>query len=309
MTFRDDDPAMTIPKGSAPGESGAIHDIGYRRYDGPRLGAGYIGRSLFVHSLRGVFGLGRAARSKVVPLLLLAVITVPALVMAAVVVITGSSELPVEYSSYAVRLQIVVSLFVAAQSPQSVSHDLRFRVVELYFSRPLSRTAYVRAKLLAMTGALFVLLAAPLLVLYAGALLAELPFWSNTGDVLVSLGGAAVFAVVLAALGLVVSAFTPRRGLGVAAVVAVLLVLSGVAAVLQGIASDEGNETVAGWAGLVSPYALVDGVQVWALRAESSTQQAPTGSYAGPVFVVVTAALVAACYGLLLLRYRKVSAS
>ncbi|WP_208542995.1 hypothetical protein [Nocardioides euryhalodurans] len=33
--------------------TGAIHDIGYRHYDGPRLGAAYIRRSLFVDTLRG----------------------------------------------------------------------------------------------------------------------------------------------------------------------------------------------------------------------------------------------------------------
>ncbi len=300
---------MTVPGGTAPGETGAIHDIGYRRYDGPRLGAAYIARSLFLHSLRGAFGVGRSARSKVTPLLLVAVMVVPALIIVAVAVITNADELPLEYTSYAVRLQVVVTVFVAAQSPQSVSHDLRFRVVALYFSRPLTRTAYVQSKLLAMSVALFGLLAVPLLVLYAGALLAKMPLWSNTRDVVAALAGVAVLAVVLAAVGLVVAAFTPRRGLGVAAVVAVLLVLAGVAAVVQGIASDEGNATVAGWAGLVSPFSLVDGVQVWALGAESSAQEAPPGTYGGPVFAAAAAALVAACYGLLMLRYRRVSLS
>ena len=292
-----------------PGETGAIHDIGYRRYDGPRLGAAYIVRSLFVHSLRGVFGVGRAARSKVVPLILVAVITVPALIMAAVVVIVGASELPVEYTSYVVRLQLVVTVFVAAQAPQIVSLDLRFRVVDLYFSRPLSRAAYVQAKLLAMATALFVLMATPLVVLYVGALLSELPFWSNTRDVLVALVGAAVFAVVLAAVGMVIAAFTPRRGLGVAAVVAALVVLGGVSAITQGVADSEGRADVAGWAGLISPFSLVDGVQVWALGAESSVVVGPPGSLGGPVFALVTAALVAVCYVLLLRRYRKASGS
>jgi ABC-2 type transport system permease protein len=299
---------VTVP-GPPPGETGAIHDIGYRHYDGPRLGAAYIARSLFLHSLRGAFGVGRSVRSKVTPLLLLAVMVVPALIIVAVAVITNANGLPLEYTSYAVRLQVVVTVFVAAQSPQSVSHDLRFRVVPLYFSRPLTRTAYVQAKLLAMSSALFGLLAVPLLVLYAGALLAEMPLWSNTRDVALALVGAALLAVVLASFGLVVAAFTPRRGLGVAAVVAVLLVLAAVAAVVQGVASDEGNTTVAGWAGLISPFSLVDGVQVWALGAESSAQEAPPGTYGGPVFAAAAAALVAACYGLLMLRYRRVSLS
>lgn len=290
-------------------ETGAIHDIGYRRYDGPRLGPTYIGRSLFVHSLRGAFGIGRSARSKVMPLLLLAVMTVPALIMAAVVIITGADELPLEYTRYPVSLQVVVTIFVAAQAPQSVSRDLRFRVVSLYFSRPLSRHAYVQAKFLAMTVALLVLIAAPLIVLYAGALLAELSFWDNTRDVAVGLAGAVMFAVVLAGLGLVIAAFTPRRGLGVAAVVAVLLVLAGVAGTVQGIATEEQRDDVAGWAGLISPFTLVDGVQSWVLGAEPSTVEGPPGATGAVVFLSVAVLLVAACYGLLLLRYRRVSAA
>jgi ABC-2 type transport system permease protein len=294
---------------TTPSETGAIHDIGYRRYDGQRLGPAYVARSLFGHSLRGAFGLGRSARSKVMPLLLLAVMTVPALIIAAVAILTGADELPVEYTAYAVNLQIVVAIFVASQAPQSVSRDLRFRVVALYFSRPLSRHAYVNSKLLAMVAALFVLLAAPLLVLYAGALLAELPVWENTRDVAVALVGAVMFAVVLASLGLAIAAFTPRRGIGVAAVVAVLLVLAGVCGVVQGIAEEEGNPDAAGWAGLISPFALVDGVQVWALGAQTSTVEGPPGTTGGLVFVAAAVGLVAACYGLLLLRYRRVSVS
>jgi ABC-2 type transport system permease protein len=291
------------------GQTGAIHDIGYRHYDGPRLGTAYIARALFVHSLRGAFGLGRSTKTKVMPLLLLAVIVVPALLIAAIAVVTGDDKLPLEYTAYAFNLQIIVSVFVASQAPQMVSRDLRFRVVALYFSRPLSRLAYVEAKLLAMSAAVFLLLAIPLIVLYGGALLAKMSFWDNTRGVLVALAGAVVFAVVLASISLVIAAFTPRRGLGVAAVVAVLLVLGGVAGTIRGIATSEGNDSVAGYAGLISPYTLVDGVQTWALRAKSSTEASPPGTTGGLVFVLVTIAIVAGCFGLLTLRYRRVSVS
>ena len=294
---------------TTPGPTGAIHDIGYRHYDGPRLGPTYIARSLFVHSLRGAFGLGRSPRTKVMPLLLLAVMVVPALIIAAVAIISKQNKLPLEYTAYAVHLQVIVSVFVASQAPQSVSRDLRFRVVALYFSRPLSRHGYVQAKMLAMSAAVFLLLALPLVVLYGGALLAKMTLWHNTSGFLVALAGAVVFAVVLASVGLVIAAFTPRRGLGVAAVVAVLLVLAGVAGTLQGIAHSQGNNTTAGYAGLISPFTLVDGVQTWAFGAKSSTISNPPGTAGGITFVLVTIALVAACYGLLVLRYRKISVS
>ena len=41
------------------GTADVIHDIGFRHYDGPRLGRGWIVRSLLLETLRGVFGLGR----------------------------------------------------------------------------------------------------------------------------------------------------------------------------------------------------------------------------------------------------------
>jgi ABC-2 type transport system permease protein len=305
---------------TTPGPTGAIHDIGYRHYDGPRLGLAYIARSLFVHSLRGAFGLGRSPRTKVMPLLLATVMIVPAVIIAAVVIFTSETEMPLEYTAYAVNLQIIVSIFVASQAPQSVSRDLRYRVVALYFSRPLSRSVYVQAKLLALTAALFLLLAVPLLVLYGGALLAQLPFWDNTRGFLISLVGAAIFAVVLASIGLVIAAFTPRRGLGVAAVIAVLVVLAGIEGTVQSIAENQNGHTVvngvtqdpstaAGYAGLISPFTLVDGVQTWLLRAKTSIETGPPGTIGGIVFLLVTIALVAGCYGLLWLRYRKVSVS
>jgi ABC-2 type transport system permease protein len=237
------------------------------------------------------------------------VMILPALIIAAIGVFGGDDKLPIEYTAYAVNLQIIVAIFVASQAPQSVSRDLRYRVVALYFSRPLSRNAYVQAKLLAMSAAIFLLLAVPLVVLYGGALLAEMSFWTNTRGFLISLVGAVVFAVVLASVGLVIAAFTPRRGLGVAAIVAVLLVLAGVAGTVQGIADHENNHTIAGYAGLISPFTLVDGVQTWALGAKTSTNTSPPGTTGGIVFVLVTIALVAGCYGLLVLRYRRVSVS
>ncbi len=301
--------AQAALAGGAVAEQGVIHDIGYRHYDGPRLGRAYVVRSLFVQSLRNSFGLGRSARSKVVPLLLLGVMCLPALIIAAVVTGTKQDSMPLPYTRYAIVLQAVVSLFVAAQAPQSVSRDLRFRLTSLYFSRPLLRSDYVLAKWSAMVCALMVLLAAPLTILYAGALLAKLPVATQTGRFALGLVGALLFAMVLAGVGLVLAAITPRRGLGVAAVIAVLLVTFSAVGVVQGISASRHSDTLAGYAGLFSPFTLVDGVQVWALHAETSTQMAPPGTAGGLVFLAVTLGLIAGLYGLLLLRYRSVSVS
>jgi ABC-2 type transport system permease protein len=100
----------------------------------------------------------------------------------------------------------------------------------------------------------------------------------------------------------------------------VLLVLAGVGGTIRGIAENQGNHevvngvvqdpsAVAAYAGLISPFTLVDGVQTWAFRAKSSIDMDPPGTTGGIVFVLVMIALVAACFGLLTLRYRRVSVS
>jgi ABC-2 type transport system permease protein len=167
----------------------------------------------------------------------------------------------------------------------------------------------VRAKLAAMSAALFVLMVLPLLVLYGGALLGGLPFWTNTRDLLYGLAGAVMFALVLSSVGLLIAAWTPRRGIGVAAVVATLTILGGVSAIIAGIAKDQHNLTLSGWAGLISPVSLVDGVQVWLFGSKTAVVTGPPGDAGGPVFALVAVALVASCYLLLVRRYRGVTVS
>ena len=106
-------------------------------------------------------------------------------------------------------------------------------------------------------------------MLYVGALLGELDVWDNTVGFLKGVAGAAMFAVVLASVGLAIAAWTPRRGIGVAAIVTVLTLLGGISAIISGIADEQDHETLAGWAGLISPIAIVDGVQVWLLNSST----------------------------------------
>lgn len=290
---------------TSPARAGAIHDIGYRPYDGPRLGTSYIRRSLFVETLRGAYGLGRSARSKVMPFLLLAVLVLPAVVMGIVTGYFGASSLPVRYTEYVVLLQVAVTIFLGSQAPAVMSRDLRFRVAPLYFSRPLSRQQYVQAKYAGMAVAVFVLLALPITLLLAGALLAELPLGEQLPDYLRAMAGAACYALLLAGIALVVAAMTPRRGLGVAAVVGVLLVLSGLQIAVSGMASEFGSDTFVGYTGLISPYTLVDGVVTGVLGAESSVDQGPPGAVGTAVFVALAVLLVAGSYAALVARYRK----
>ncbi|CAM5365210.1 hypothetical protein SMICM304S_07687 [Streptomyces microflavus] len=246
---------MSTETGTATGrDTSRIHNIGYRSYDGKRLGRAYARRSLYSQTLRGSFGLGRSAKSKVLPMLLFGVMTLVAAILVAVsMAAPDASKLVVKYTSYAIYLQAVIGLFIAAQAPQAVSRDLRFKSVPLYFSRPIERADYVVAKLAATASALFILTGAPLLVLYVGSLLAKFDFVDQTkwfGQGLVSV---ALLSVLFAGLGLVMAALTPRRGFGVAAVIAVLTISYGAVSTVQAIAWETGSPGAVEWLGLLSP--------------------------------------------------------
>jgi ABC-2 type transport system permease protein len=299
--------AAEQPAAAPPGDQARIHNIGYRSYDGPRLGRAYARRSLYSQSLRGAYGLGRSAKSKVLPMLLFVVMCLPAAIMVAVAVVTKSKELPLDYTRYAIVMQALISLYLASQAPQSVSRDLRFKTVPLYFSRPIETADYVRAKYAALASAMFLLTAAPLLVLYAGSLLAKLDFADQTEGFAQGLVSVALLSLLFAGIGLVIASVTPRRGFGIAAVIAVLTISYGAVSTLQAIAEVQGSTGAIAWIGLFSPITLIDGVQSAFLGATSAYPggTGPTAAQ-GVVHLLVTLGLIAASYGLLMRRYKKV---
>lgn len=299
--------AIDQPLVPQPGDQTRIHNIGYRNYNGPRLGRAYARRSLYSQSLRGSYGLGRSVKSKVLPMLLFVVMCVPAAIMVAVAVATKAHDLPVSYTRYAIIMQAVISLYVASQAPQSVSRDLRFKTVPLYFSRPIETVDYVRAKYAALASALFVLTAAPLIVLYVGALLAKLDFVDQTKGFGQGLVSVALLSLLFAGIGLVISSVTPRRGFGIAAVIAALTISYGAVSTVQAIAFEQSSSSAVPWLGLFSPITLIDGVQTAFLGATSAFPggEGPSSGQ-GVVYLVVVLGLIAGSYGLLMRRYRKV---
>ena len=296
--------APALPASSA---DDVIHDIGFRHYSGPRSGRGWVVRSLLVETVRGVFGLGRPARSKIMPWSLIGILLVPPLVIALSILLTGANELPISYTQYPNALQLVVSLFVAGAAPYCVSRDLRHGVMPLYLSRPMMRSDYVLAKFVGLSIAVFGVLALAETLLLAGALLAKLPVGPQLAGWASGLLVSAVLAVLLSAITLVVAAITPRRGLGVAAIITILVVVSGIAEMLTAVARDRGLTTAASYLPALDPFNLVDGIAVRLLGAESARgHDVPPGALGGLTFLLITAAVVAACLALLIRRYRKV---
>ncbi|TDC98912.1 ABC transporter permease [Nonomuraea deserti] len=281
-----------------------IYDIGYRHYDGPRLGRGYATRALALHSLRGIFGLGRPARSKIMPFSLAAIMLVPAIVNIALMALLRRSEIP--YSGYAVIMQAVVAIFLASQAPTAVAPDLRHRVLPLYLSRPVAINEYVGAKVAAMTASVFLLIALPLTLMYVGELVVDLPGPPATGEYAGSMTMALVLALLLSAFGLALASFTPRRGLGVASVITVYLLSFAAVPVVYGTLASTGNESEASWAWLMNPFWLVDSVQSWVFGTPPHSIE---GDYPnGPASAAILVVLICAGLAALALRYRKAAA-
>jgi ABC-2 type transport system permease protein len=293
-----------------PETAGVIHDLGYRGYDGPRLGRGQILRALTWHSFRSAFGIGRGAKSKVLPVLAIVAMCLPAIVNAFAVA-QGNARL-FGYDVYTPTLRvIVVTIFIAAQAPELVSRDLRSRVLPLYFCRPLRRGDYPLAKYIAFTAACLILIELPLLILYVGTIASAKggsAVWAETKALIPGLGMGVLWAVLMAAIGLVLASLTGRRAYATG-IVAITCFLTWALSMLL-IQSEGGQSAVATGArvgGLFSPFTALDGLRMW-LGGTTPGEVADPGRY-GPLYAVVAVIMLAASLGGLAARYRKVSQS
>jgi ABC-2 type transport system permease protein len=292
---------------TAPPETvGAIYDIGYRHYDGPRLGRrGAIG-AVMGSGLRAAFGLGRSARSKVIPWGAVVLATMPAVVAVAVRVLAGDLLDLYNYENYLWSIGALLPIFVAAQAPELVVNDIRHRVLPLYFSRPMSRFDYVLAKLAALALALLALTLLPVLVLFAGRVLAVEDLLGALGEEIGALpaiiGNGVLHAVVLASIGLAVCCLAARRAYAAGAVLAVFLIGSVVSDVFSGPAG------LADVAPFLNPLAILDGARQWAFGGVVA--DSPVGRADVPLAVYGLAALLLALgsWAILAWRYRRITA-
>ena len=291
---------------SAPGQPrSVIHDLGYRPYTGPRLGAGAIARALTLTGFRNAFGLGRSGKSKVLPFVLLALNLMPAVIVGGVLAFAGLDELPIGYAEYASTTQVLVGIFVAAQAPVLFSRDLRHGTISLYLARPLRSSAYALSRWTSLLGATLVFLLLPILILYVVALLGELDVSEQTREAGIAVGLAVLLALSLAGLAGLIASWSTRRGFAVVATIALLVIANGIVTAVQGISSEEGRSEVGEVAGLFSPYSLYRGLMGAWTGADVPTPPTSTGMELA--YVAVFVGLSAACLAALVWRYRRVA--
>ncbi len=242
--------------------SGSIYDLGYRRYDGPRLGRQHAVFALYLYSLRGAFGIGRRTSSKIIPIVITVIAFLPALIQLGVAAIISDDVDVIRPENYFGFVQVPVALFCAAIAPEITGRDMRQRTLSLYFSRALLRRDYALAKLAAFATALTVLTLAPQALLLLGNGLAT----NNLGDYVSdnwedlprTVASGVAIAVAMGAVAMAIAGQTARRAYATIAVVAWFLVTWPITAILVLEVGGAGRA-----AALLSPFDFVYGATMW----------------------------------------------
>lgn len=287
--------------------TGAVYDRGYRPYEGPRGGRGAATFALYKASMRRALGLRRSWRQKVAPFVLLAVVTVPAIVNVGVGYISRNQAFDrveiITYREY-VGVSSALLLFVALVAPDVVCPDRRQRVLALMFARPLTGFDYVVAKVGAIASILFAFSFLPQVVLFVGNMLVSdsaLTYFREYLDVLWKVPVAVVLlAVFYAVVGLAVSSLTDRRIVAGAAVIGLFLVTSIAGAVIVG--EDPPDGSLGALINVLAlPLALRDVVFLGEMASESPLSGAPNAAVLAAAIYAVVLAVGSA---VLLWRYR-----
>jgi len=225
-----------------------------------------------------------------------------AIILAAVRAQTGIVAL--DYVRFANTMSLLVILFVAIAAPELVSRDLRSGVLPLYFSRPLRAADYIGAKFVALVSAVWLLLGVPQFIMFLGAAFTTKTgmtgVWNEVGDLLPAWAYSLLWAVVFAAISLLVASLTGKRAFAAGGIVAVFLMTTPVVGVLSILPSRDAQQL----AGLASPMTLVSGVGTWLIPATNTGID--IGRF-GVVYAITACTLIAGCLLLLLARYRKVA--
>jgi ABC-2 type transport system permease protein len=304
---------------TASGPGGSIYDLGYRSYEGPRLGRSSAVRALFYHAIRACFGIGRGGRAKIAPFVLAGLAILPAILAVGFAAlakqagpggqaIEGAS--PIRYDSYHGLVAVLIMLFCAAQAPELFGRDQRYGVLPLYFSRALTRSDYALAKVAGLLAVLFAVDVAPYVVLFIGRVLVAPDPVTGLQDEIDALPRfafqAALVAGLLGGLASLIAAWTPRRAYAIATIIAVFIIPPIIVAILG--SGGVGNPDIARVAVLLSPGDILEGTNAAIFGSVPGNPTVAALDMPGWSFIV--AAVVGTVGSILLTvrRYQRISA-
>jgi ABC-2 type transport system permease protein len=292
--------------------AGAVYDRGYRPYQGARGGRREATWALWRVSVRRALGLRRSWRQKVFPWSLLAIATVPAIVNVGIgyAIRNNPSEIPdfefITYREY-VGVSTALLLFVALTAPDVVCPDRAQRVLPLLFSRPLTGTDYVVAKVGAIAAIVFGFGFLPQVVLFVGQMLVSdgaLDYFTDHAEVLWQVPIAvAILAIYYAAIGVALASLTDRRIVGGVALLGLALVTSAIAGILISTSSDGDSSAFALLNVLALPLAVRDLVFLGHVSEDTGLSGVTGGGFlaVGAYLVVLLTA-----FAVMFRRYREV---
>ena len=217
-----------------------IFGRGYRPYEGDRAGVGGAVWSTARHSFRAALGLGRPARHKILPVAVAVLSFLPAVALAGVSALLGSTfdsadEFLPAYHEYYGFIGVSLVLYCGLVVPDILVADRRNGMFGLYMSTPLQRWSYLAAKAQAVMMAMAIVTVGPVLVLLLaytlyGAGPEGLGGWTLAlGRIL---GAGLAYAALYAAVSLAVASLTDRRAIASVGVIVLIIGTSIVAPLL-----------------------------------------------------------------------------
>lgn len=287
--------------------AGNIYDLGYRNYEGERLGRPYAFYSLYIHTVRNAFGLGRRTSSKIMPVALAIIAFIPAVIQLGIAALVPAEFEVYQAENYYSYIQTVLVLFCAAVAPELVCRDQANRTLSLYFSRSLMRRDYALARLAGLATALLVLTLGPQALLFAGNVVAANDALDYLGDnatdvIPIALSGVAI-AVFMAGISLAIAGQSSRRAYAAVTIIALFLVTGAIIEVTLSVS--EGG--VARNMIYLSPLHVMIGMTHWLfdvpMTGELAIADRPRWSYA-----VAVAAITGFTLWVLDRRYGRIAA-
>lgn len=288
--------------------AGSIYDLGYKRYEGARLGRRHAIWALYIYSVRGVFGIGRSLSSKVGPIGLAIIALLPAVVQLGIAAIAPEDVEVVEPEEYYGFIEVVLAVFCAVVAPELVGRDQRTQTLSLYFSRALRRQDYALAKFAALVTGMLAITVIPQVIMFVGNGLAANDFgdylqdkWRDLPSIL---GSAILLSGFIAGIGLVIAAQTPRRAYSTVAILAAFVLTSAVGASLF----EAADQDVGRFALLISPLHVVTGFTLWFFDAAPEVgSELAEADLPGIAYAIEAASVALLMLALLLRRYGRIS--
>ena len=297
--------AGALANGLAPEQArfGEVYDRGYQHYLGDRLGRRSAYWALITYSMKRAMGIKKGWTSKVIPFLLYLAVAGTVLVVIGIEAFLPndvSGDVVMDYPDYFGFIFLIEGAFVATIAPEMLCGDRRERVLNLYFSRAITRLDYILAKVLATAILTTTIAVIPAVLLWLfRQLLADRPLSAITGNAdqlfKILVVGTAI-SLYLGTIGLMISSFTGRKSIAVAVIFITYGVVEGL---VNGIREALDMSRTAEFLGFLSPVLTLSNLaEYWFNPA-----MAEVGEFAWYWYLVAIAATIAVAVLVMLWRY------